>query len=44
MDLARCSGMEQPYVMVSRSTPIEGLLILLDFNFSKITKQPSEDL
>jgi ATP-dependent exoDNAse (exonuclease V) alpha subunit len=44
VDLAGCSGTEQPYVMVSRSTSLEGLVILRDFDFNKITKRHSEDL
>jgi len=44
VDLAGCSGTEQPYVMVSRSTSLEGLVILRDFDFGKVTKRHSEDL
>jgi len=44
VDLAGCSGTEQPYVMVSRSTSIEGLFVLRDFSFDQITKRRSEDL
>jgi len=44
IDLAGCSGTEQPYMMVSRSTSIDGLIILRDFKFGKITKRHSKDL
>ena len=44
VDLAGCSSTEQPYVMVSRSTSIKGLIILRDFDFNQITKRRSEDL
>ena len=44
VDLAGCSGTEQPYVMVSRSTSMQGLIILRDFDFSVISKRRSEDL
>lgn len=41
VDLAGCSGTEQPYVMVSRSTSLEGIPILRDFDFGKVTKRHS---
>ena len=44
VDIEGCSGTEQPYVMVSRCTSIDGLVILRDFNFGKITNRHSEDL
>ena len=44
VDLAGCSGTEQPYVMVSRCTSIEGMVVLRDFDKSKVTKRLSEDL
>jgi len=44
VDLAGCSGTEQPYVMVLRSTSLEGLFVLRVFNFDQITKRRSEDL
>ena len=44
VDLAGCSGTEQPYVMASRCTSIEGLIALREFDFSKISKRRSEDL
>ena len=44
VDLAGCTGTEQPYVMVSRSTYINSLIILRDFDFGQVTKRRSEDL
>jgi hypothetical protein len=44
IDLQGCTGTEQPYVMISRSTSLQGLVILREFDFGKITKRPSEDL
>ena len=44
IDLAGCSGTEQPYVMASRSASLDSLIILRDFNFAQITKRRSEDL
>ena len=44
VDLAGCSGTEQPYVMVSRCTLLEGLVILQNFDIKKITCWQSEDL
>ena len=44
VDLAGCSGTEQPYVMASRSTSLEGLIVLREFDFSQISKRRSEDL
>ena len=44
VDLAGCTGTEQPYVMVSRCTSVDGLVILRDFEFGQITKRRSEDL
>ena len=44
VDLAGCAGTERPYVMVSRSTSLEGLMILRDFDYSKVTRRHSEDL
>ena len=44
INLAGCSGTEQPYVTIPRSTSIEGLVILRDFDFSQITNRRSEDL
>ena len=44
VNLAGCSGIEQPYVMVSRSTWMEGLIVLRNFSFGQITKRCSRDL
>ena len=44
VDLAGCSGTEQPYAMVSRSTSMVGLIVLRNFKFGQITKRRSEDL
>ena len=44
VDLAGCAGTEPPYVMVSRATSLDGLLVLRDFNARQITKRRSEDL
>ena len=44
VDLAGCSGTEQPYAMVSRSTSMVGLVALRNFEFGQITKRRSEDL
>ncbi|KAH7931037.1 hypothetical protein BV22DRAFT_978309, partial [Leucogyrophana mollusca] len=43
VDLESCSGTEAPYVMVSRVTALDGLLILRKFKMSKITSRQSED-
>ena len=44
VDITGCTGTEQPYVMVSRATSMEGLVVLRDFDCGKITKRHSEDL
>ncbi|KAH9853911.1 hypothetical protein C2E23DRAFT_695761, partial [Lenzites betulinus] len=44
VDLAGCTGTESPYVMLSRATSLEGVLILRPFDHSKITCRQSEDL
>jgi len=44
VDLAGCSGTESPYVMVSRSTSLTGLIVLRDFESGKIMRRHSEDL
>ena len=44
VDLAGCSGTEQPYVMVSRCTSLEGLVILRNFDIKEIACQQLEDL
>lgn len=43
IDLESCRGTESPYVMVSRVTSLEGLLILRPFKFSKIKCHQSQD-
>ena len=43
VDLESCKGTESPYVMVSRVTSLEGLLILRPFKSSKIQCRLSED-
>ena len=44
IDLDNCRGTESPYVMVSRVTSLEGLLILRPFRSSKIKCRQSEDV
>ena len=36
--------MEPPYVMISRTTSLDGLIVLCDFDAKKISKWRSEDL
>ena len=43
IDLEGCRGTEAPYVMVSRVTSLEGLLILRPFNYAKISCHQSQD-
>ena len=43
VDLESCRGTESPYVMISRVTSLEGLLILRSFKFSKIKCHQSQD-
>ncbi|KAF8167650.1 hypothetical protein B0H34DRAFT_637163, partial [Crassisporium funariophilum] len=43
LDIESCKGTEAPYVMVSRITSLEGLLILRPFQQSKISCRQSED-
>ncbi|KAF8064264.1 hypothetical protein FPV67DRAFT_1397973, partial [Lyophyllum atratum] len=43
IDLESCYGTESPYVMVSRVTSLDGLLILRPFSKSKIQSRRSED-
>ncbi|RDB20445.1 hypothetical protein Hypma_012444 [Hypsizygus marmoreus] len=43
VDLQACTGTEAPYVMVSRATSLQGLLILRPFEKKKITCCQSED-
>lgn len=44
IDIEGVRGTEAPYVMVSRVTSLDGLLILRDFRKEKINCRPSEDL
>jgi hypothetical protein len=44
VDVAGCTGTEAPYVMLSRATTLDGLLILRGFDKRQITKRQSEDL
>lgn len=44
VDLTGCTGTEPPYVMVSRATSLDGLVVLRDFDAQQITKRRSEDL
>jgi hypothetical protein len=44
VDLAGCAGTEPPYVMVSRATSLQGLIVLRGFDAKQITKRRSEDL
>jgi hypothetical protein len=44
VDLAGCTGTEPPYVMVSRATSLEGLVVLRDFGAQQISKRRSEEL
>ncbi|EKM80524.1 hypothetical protein AGABI1DRAFT_38352 [Agaricus bisporus var. burnettii JB137-S8] len=43
VDLQSCHGCEAPYVMLSRVTSLEGLLILRPFDIRRIQCRPSED-
>ena len=43
VDLESCRGTESPYVMVSRVTSLNGLLILRPFKFAKIKCNQSQD-
>ncbi|KAH9852991.1 hypothetical protein C2E23DRAFT_702513, partial [Lenzites betulinus] len=44
VDLESCRGTEAPYVMLSRATSLDGVIILRPFSMSKITCRASEDL
>ena len=44
IDLMGCIGTELPYVMVSRATSLDGLIVLQDFDAKQISKRRSEDL
>jgi len=43
VDLAGCAGTDPPYVMVSRATSLNGLLVLRDFDARQITKRRTEN-
>jgi hypothetical protein len=43
INLQSCSGTETPYVMISRVTSLDGLLILKGFSISKITCRQSQE-
>ena len=43
IDLAGCIGTEQPYVMVSRATSLNGVVVLRDFESRQISKRRSEE-
>ncbi|KAF8068634.1 hypothetical protein FPV67DRAFT_1369331, partial [Lyophyllum atratum] len=43
VDIASCRGTEAPYVMVSRATSLEGLIILRDFDAKKVKVRLSQD-
>ncbi|KAH7909205.1 hypothetical protein BJ138DRAFT_993553, partial [Hygrophoropsis aurantiaca] len=43
VDIESCGNTESPYVMCSRVTSLDGLLILRPFNIKKITNRQSED-
>ena len=42
MDVANCRGTEAPYVMLSRATSLDGVIILRPFAKSKISCRQSE--
>ncbi|THU90130.1 hypothetical protein K435DRAFT_593748, partial [Dendrothele bispora CBS 962.96] len=44
VDLNCCRGSESPYVMLSRATSLEGVIIIRDFDKSRIQCRLSEDL
>ncbi|KAH9847120.1 hypothetical protein C2E23DRAFT_690317, partial [Lenzites betulinus] len=44
IDLEGCRGTEAPYVMLSRATSLDGVIILRPFALSKIACRVSEDL
>ena len=44
VDLEGCKGTESPYVMLSRVTTLEGLLILRPFAINRITCRQTEDM
>ncbi|KAJ6505075.1 hypothetical protein C8R45DRAFT_796059, partial [Mycena sanguinolenta] len=44
VNLRHCSGTESPYVMISRVTSLDGLLILNSFSKDRITCRQSEEV
>ncbi|KAJ7154988.1 hypothetical protein C8R43DRAFT_863249, partial [Mycena crocata] len=44
VDLTGCRGTESPYVMISRATSLEGLVILSPFKKEQICCRQSEDI
>ena len=44
VDLASCRGTQAPYVMVSRVTSLDGLMILRPFDKKKICSCPSQEM
>ena len=43
VDFASCKGTEAPYVMASRSTSLEGLLVMRPFSISKVSCHRSQE-
>ncbi|KAK0452783.1 uncharacterized protein EV420DRAFT_1237176, partial [Desarmillaria tabescens] len=43
VNLENCQGTEAPYVMISRVKTLDGLIILRDYKFSRLSTQQSED-
>ncbi len=43
VDLENCRGTEPPYIMISRVKSLNGLLILRDYNYGRISSRQSED-
>ncbi|THU87491.1 hypothetical protein K435DRAFT_619227, partial [Dendrothele bispora CBS 962.96] len=44
VDLRLCRGSESPYVMLSRATSLNGVIILRDFENKRLQCRLSEDL
>ena len=44
LDLKNCKGCESPYVMLSRATSLQGVIILRPFSIKRITCRRSEDM
>ncbi|KAI9067027.1 hypothetical protein FKP32DRAFT_1550568, partial [Trametes sanguinea] len=44
IDFNSCIGTESPYVMLSRATSLNGVVILRPFPMSKITCRQSQDV